>query len=432
LLTSSLPSGICDYADSHKNKSWQPFAAGTAAAYAKEVLSVIPPDEVTESQSVVAKLRDLELSCDQVDPEIGNSSQPAPTSFAAQTVQIHSTKGSMEATLDIGTLYSLQAYSDHAQTHADDGVEPTFESNAPSWPPAIDEEPIVFETTPNETPAHSSTSPPNPANLMEGLPSWHESRMAAPLTDLLPKPIILPEDRWSSVILQDLECCLPIRSPEHWRHPETLLEQIKSDFDFMEKLVLNYHTFHLFVFGAKLDDLFEILRVVLRSGIVNLNSTKWVCDEPEKGENPVMWLLHPNWACMKPYIRLEIFKLYVESGANVKDYQTSDGDTPFRRACDAGLSKIVSAILDQGVNANTQDPKRDLPLVEACRAGHQELVTTLLQSGANVNARETKGIYQKTHLTPIMIAAHRGHMSIVKYILEVKLGFQLVQNVQFD
>jgi hypothetical protein len=34
--------GICDYADSHKNKQWQPYAAGTAAAYAKEVLSVMP------------------------------------------------------------------------------------------------------------------------------------------------------------------------------------------------------------------------------------------------------------------------------------------------------------------------------------------------------------------------------------------------------
>ena len=34
--------GICDYADSHKNKRWQAYAAGTAAACAKEVLSVIP------------------------------------------------------------------------------------------------------------------------------------------------------------------------------------------------------------------------------------------------------------------------------------------------------------------------------------------------------------------------------------------------------
>ena len=38
--------GICDYADSHKNKGWQPYAAATAAACAKEVLSVIPAAEV--------------------------------------------------------------------------------------------------------------------------------------------------------------------------------------------------------------------------------------------------------------------------------------------------------------------------------------------------------------------------------------------------
>jgi len=41
--------GICDYADSHKNKKWQAYAAGTAAACAKEVLSVIPTTEVAKS-----------------------------------------------------------------------------------------------------------------------------------------------------------------------------------------------------------------------------------------------------------------------------------------------------------------------------------------------------------------------------------------------
>lgn len=34
--------GICDYADSHKNKDWQLHAAAIAAAYAKELLSIIP------------------------------------------------------------------------------------------------------------------------------------------------------------------------------------------------------------------------------------------------------------------------------------------------------------------------------------------------------------------------------------------------------
>ncbi|RAO71649.1 uncharacterized protein BHQ10_007661 [Talaromyces amestolkiae] len=43
--------GICDYADSHKNKKWQPYAAGTAAAYAKELLLVIPAADVLKTQT---------------------------------------------------------------------------------------------------------------------------------------------------------------------------------------------------------------------------------------------------------------------------------------------------------------------------------------------------------------------------------------------
>ncbi|KAI9705674.1 MAG: hypothetical protein M1820_005084 [Bogoriella megaspora] len=35
--------GICNYADTHKNKEWQSHAAGVAAAYAKELLAVVPP-----------------------------------------------------------------------------------------------------------------------------------------------------------------------------------------------------------------------------------------------------------------------------------------------------------------------------------------------------------------------------------------------------
>lgn len=34
--------GICDYADSHKNKTWQSFAAASAAGYAKELLGFVP------------------------------------------------------------------------------------------------------------------------------------------------------------------------------------------------------------------------------------------------------------------------------------------------------------------------------------------------------------------------------------------------------
>lgn len=45
--------GICDYCDSHKNDEWQPYAAITAAAYAKELLLVIPVHKVQMEEPIV-------------------------------------------------------------------------------------------------------------------------------------------------------------------------------------------------------------------------------------------------------------------------------------------------------------------------------------------------------------------------------------------
>jgi nucleoside phosphorylase len=44
--------GICDYADTHKNKDWQDRAAATAAAYAKELLYMIAPEQVIDTRKV--------------------------------------------------------------------------------------------------------------------------------------------------------------------------------------------------------------------------------------------------------------------------------------------------------------------------------------------------------------------------------------------
>lgn len=49
--------GICDYADSHKNKQWQKYAAATAAAYAKELLSVLTPSGFNVNTPATSKSR---------------------------------------------------------------------------------------------------------------------------------------------------------------------------------------------------------------------------------------------------------------------------------------------------------------------------------------------------------------------------------------
>ena len=45
--------GICDYSDSHAHKNWEPYAAATAAAYAKELLGVIHPVQVDKTPSTI-------------------------------------------------------------------------------------------------------------------------------------------------------------------------------------------------------------------------------------------------------------------------------------------------------------------------------------------------------------------------------------------
>ncbi|KAI0864283.1 purine and uridine phosphorylase [Xylaria cubensis] len=44
--------GICDYADTHKNDSWQGYAAMTAAAYAKDLLNKIAPNKIKAEKPI--------------------------------------------------------------------------------------------------------------------------------------------------------------------------------------------------------------------------------------------------------------------------------------------------------------------------------------------------------------------------------------------
>ncbi|OJD15801.1 hypothetical protein AJ78_03981 [Emergomyces pasteurianus Ep9510] len=68
--------GICDYADSHKTKVWQGYAAAAAAAYANELLSLIPPapkprPQASVTDSMVATVLDALLL---TRPEVDRSS----------------------------------------------------------------------------------------------------------------------------------------------------------------------------------------------------------------------------------------------------------------------------------------------------------------------------------------------------------------------
>lgn len=61
--------GICDYADSHKNKTWQPYAATTATAFARQLLSIIPAPKVVRTTTTI----ETDGSVDNVIGALGNT-----------------------------------------------------------------------------------------------------------------------------------------------------------------------------------------------------------------------------------------------------------------------------------------------------------------------------------------------------------------------
>jgi hypothetical protein len=54
--------GICDYAKSHKNKRWQPYAEATVAAFAEKLVGIIRKQEVDALERTTARGQPLRAS----------------------------------------------------------------------------------------------------------------------------------------------------------------------------------------------------------------------------------------------------------------------------------------------------------------------------------------------------------------------------------
>ncbi|KEY73950.1 hypothetical protein S7711_09447 [Stachybotrys chartarum IBT 7711] len=74
--------GICDYADSHKNKEWQGYAAMVAAAYAKELLLQIPANKVEAERRIAETLDVIERKMDGIE-RIASATQAAIDHFTS-------------------------------------------------------------------------------------------------------------------------------------------------------------------------------------------------------------------------------------------------------------------------------------------------------------------------------------------------------------
>ena len=131
---------------------------------------------------------------------------------------------------------------------------------------------------------------------------------------------------------------------------------------------------------------------------------------------------------------LQIFFEYSEGREVNLDIPNMQGEYPLHSASRAGDKSLVKLLLEQGAKINRENKYHETALYLAAEnhkavsptvhsqksegegEGNVEeeddisLIKLLVEHGANIDAKDSKG------LTPIMIAAVRGHIKVVKYL----------------
>ncbi len=117
--------------------------------------------------------------------------------------------------------------------------------------------------------------------------------------------------------------------------------------------------------------------------------------------------------------RLDVVKLLIERGAAINTKESEIGFTPLHIASERKHSDIVRYLIDKEAVVDARNDSDQTPLWQAAwQTWHQdsEVAEILLRNGADPNARDHWG------LTPLHIAAKKGHASVVDLLLRKNAG----------
>lgn len=198
---------------------------------------------------------------------------------------------------------------------------------------------------------------------------------------------------------QDLQP-LPVLGPLSWTKPYHLLDDVKSDPDFMSFLESNYEDSSEYVSAVDPRSTTLLVTLLLSHGL-QVESWKYVDSE---GASPTFAIL--DWG--QEY--RGVLMLMIKAGAKLL-YETQDGSTPMTRAAARGYTWAIDILVEAGVSLNSQT--RRVALVDAAMNGQLETVKHLIiDLHAVPDQRTTKG------KTALRAASSKGHVAIVRYLLE--------------
>ena len=138
-----------------------------------------------------------------------------------------------------------------------------------------------------------------------------------------------------------------------------------------------------------------------------------------------------HWAAFRD--DLEMAKMLIAGGANVKVETREGAITPLFMACTNGNAAMIDLLLKSGADANSVKANGTTALMTASASGSADAVKALLDHGADVNAKES--VHGQTAL---MFAAALNRDAVVKVLLAHKADANIttkvnpVTRVRFD
>lgn len=138
-----------------------------------------------------------------------------------------------------------------------------------------------------------------------------------------------------------------------------------------------------------------------------------------------------HWAAF--HDDLDMVKLLIAAGANVKVATAEGAITPLFMACQNGDGAIIEALLAAGADANARNANGTTPLMTAASSGSIDAVKVLLAHKAEVNTVE-----EAHGQTALMFAAALNRDGVVRFLLahgaqpNVTSKVTKVERVRFD